>query len=76
MKTRRARADRIRIIPDISDGDGLSPSWSEAEMTPMTGVAKVPMPAIPAGSSLSARNHRRWAIALVKTILYKSAAVK
>ena len=41
-------------MPIASAGLGRSPSWSQAAATPMTGVASVPSPALPAESARSA----------------------
>ena len=50
MALRKPIPDRIKMIPAVSFRDGISSSWRAAATMAITGVARVPMVAIPAGT--------------------------
>ena len=64
-----ASAAMMRAIPAASPPEGRSPNWIHAAVTPITGVARVAMPAAPAERRRSAKSQRSHASALPRVTL-------
>ncbi len=62
-------AARMSIMPKVSQVSGRSPSSMREAVIPITGTARVPIPATPAGSLFMIKVQRRKAKAQTSTVL-------